>query len=396
MATHDYDIANQSGASFRADLNNALAAIVSQNSSATAPATTFAYQYWVDTSASPALIKQRNAANDGWITLAEVDGQLLAKDGTVSKPGISFSSDANLGLRRNSADTLSIVTGGADRVTVDSSGNLGVGVTAPSTNLHVEGSPNCTAQITCGDGGNSILNLGDTNDVDAGKILYNNFNESLSFWTNNSIRLTIDTDGKCGIGTESPDELLHVAGNIKTTGNIDIASGNIVNGSPAIGTSGFDLQNNGAHLLGRNTADGNSALKVFGGSGEFNVKGNGDCQNTNNTYTVISDVKLKENIVDATSQWDDIKGVRIRNYNLKASTGYSTHRQIGVVAQELEAVCPGLVKDSNDEDADGNVIGTTKTVLSSVLYMKAVKALQEAMDRIETLEAKVTALEAGN
>lgn len=396
MATHDYDIANQSGASFRADLNNALAAIVSQNSSATVPATTFAYQYWVDTSASPALIKQRNAANDGWITLAEVDGQLLAKDGTASKPGISFSSDTNLGLRRNSADTLSIVTGGADRVTVDSSGNLGVGVTAPSTRLHIQDGPNCTAQITCEDGGNSIINLGDTSDVNAGKIQYNNFDESLSFWTNNSIRLTIDTDGKCGIGEESPDELLHVAGNIKTTGNIDIASGNIVNGSPAIGTSGFDFQNDGAHKLARDTAVGNSVLKVMGGSGELRVKGDGDCENTNGSYTQISDVKLKENIVDANSQWDDIKEIRIRNYNLKASTGYSTHRQIGVVAQELEQVCPELVKNSNDEDADGNVIGTTKSVKLSVLHTKAVKALQEAMDRIETLEAKVAALEAGN
>ena len=58
---------------------------------------------------------------------------------------------------------------------------------------------------------------------------------------------------------------------------------------------------------------------------------------------------------------------------------------------------PGLVKDNIDEDGDGNDLGTvTKTVHYSVLYMKAVKALQEAMTRIETLEAKVAALEAGN
>ena len=56
----------------------------------------FAYQYWVDTSANPALIKQRNAANDGWVTLAEVNGQLLAKDGTLAKPSISFSNDTSL------------------------------------------------------------------------------------------------------------------------------------------------------------------------------------------------------------------------------------------------------------------------------------------------------------
>jgi hypothetical protein len=69
MAQHDYNIANQSGQAFRADLNNALAAIVSSNSGASAPSTTYAYQYWVDTGSSPALVKQRNASNNAWVTL---------------------------------------------------------------------------------------------------------------------------------------------------------------------------------------------------------------------------------------------------------------------------------------------------------------------------------------
>jgi hypothetical protein len=68
--------------------------------------------------------------------------------------------------------------------------------------------------------------------------------------------------------------------------------------------------------------------------------------------------------------------------------------QIGVIAQELEAAgMNGLVKtkpiDENDPDGPDR-----KSVAYSVLYMKAVKALQEAMDRIETLETKVAALEA--
>ncbi len=77
MATHDYNLANQDGASFRSDLNNALAAIVSNNSSSTAPATTFAHQIWVDTTAN--VIKQRNAANDAWVELWRIDGGFNAK-----------------------------------------------------------------------------------------------------------------------------------------------------------------------------------------------------------------------------------------------------------------------------------------------------------------------------
>jgi hypothetical protein len=138
-----------------------------------------------------------------------------------------------------------------------------------------------------------------------------------------------------------------------------------------------------------------SATTVGTGTECFLVRFNGDTKNTNNAFGAISDAKLKENIVDASSQWDDIKAVQVRNYNFKESTGYQTHTQLGVVAQEIETVSPGLVAESPDFDNDGNDLGTvTKSVNYSVLYMKAVKALQEAMDRIETLEAKVAALEA--
>lgn len=67
MAQHDYSIANQSGLAFRQDLNNALAAIVSQNSGAAEPSTTYAYQWWADTTTG--LLKLRNAANSAWITI---------------------------------------------------------------------------------------------------------------------------------------------------------------------------------------------------------------------------------------------------------------------------------------------------------------------------------------
>jgi len=399
MSRHDYRIANNTGAAVRADLNNALAAIQSVNSGSGAPGSTVAYQYFIDDSVTPALIKQRNADDNGNILLGEVGGQAYFANGTQSKPSISFRNDTDLGLRRNDANKLSIVTNGADRVTVDAIGNVGIGVTSVEANLHVKDTPNCTLQITSAASGRSTIRLGDPGNTNVGRIQYNNSGNSLSFDTNDITRLTILSNGKCGIGTTTPTELLHVAGNIKTTGNIDIEDGNIINGSPAIGTSGFELRNNSFHALGRDTEDndGLAVLQVFGGSGEAKVKGNGDLQNTNNDYGALSDSKLKENIVDANSQWDDIKEVRVRNYNFKSSTGYGTHTQIGVIAQELEVVSPGLVKESNDEDADGNSLGTTtKTVSYSVLYMKAIKALQEAMDRIETLETKVAALEAGN
>ena len=121
----------------------------------------------------------------------------------------------------------------------------------------------------------------------------------------------------------------------------------------------------------------------------FIVAADGNVTNTNNIYGAISDTKLKENIIDAGSQWADLKTLQVRKYNFKEG---QTHTQIGLIAQEAELVSPGLVSESPDLDTEGNELGTvTKSVNYSVLYMKAVKALQEAMERIETLEARLTA-----
>ena len=114
MATHDYVIANASGAAVRADLNNALAAIVSNNSNTTEPATTYAYMWWVDTTSGQ--LKQRNAANDGWVTVRELDGTLLMEDGSAAAPGLSFASDLDTGFFSAGANALGIATNGVERV----------------------------------------------------------------------------------------------------------------------------------------------------------------------------------------------------------------------------------------------------------------------------------------
>ena len=74
MSTHDYVIANASGSAVRSDINNVLAAIVSNNSSSSEPTTKYAYMLWADTTNN--LIKLRNAANNAWITLFTTAGGL--------------------------------------------------------------------------------------------------------------------------------------------------------------------------------------------------------------------------------------------------------------------------------------------------------------------------------
>ena len=176
---------------------------------------------------------------------------------------------------------------------------------------------------------------------------------------------------------------------------------------------GYSSHLSTASLLNLNTSQDGSGSDYFargsknsttpgGGNDVFWIYEDGDMYNVNGTFSQSSDQRLKENIVDATSQWADFKALKFRKFNFKASTGYDTHTQLGLIAQEVELVSPGLVKDRVDlqktTDENGKVTETdtgevTKGIKQSVLYMKGMKALQEAMARIETLEAKVAALE---
>ena len=92
MAQHDYVIANGTGAAVRSDLNGALGAIATNNSGSTEPTTTYAYQFWSDTTTG--LLKIRNAANSAWVTVGTLASTNL---GLASLAGATFTGDVILG-----------------------------------------------------------------------------------------------------------------------------------------------------------------------------------------------------------------------------------------------------------------------------------------------------------
>jgi len=92
VATHDYSLANQSGSAFRGDLNNALSAIATNNSSSTDPATTFANQWYVDTGDST--LKIRNAANSAYVNVSAVGGIGTANLGLALAASPTFTGTA--------------------------------------------------------------------------------------------------------------------------------------------------------------------------------------------------------------------------------------------------------------------------------------------------------------
>ena len=162
---------------------------------------------------------------------------------------------------------------------------------------------------------------------------------------------------------------------------------------------------------------------IDGTTARFRVMSDGDVVNHDNSYGSISDERIKQDITDANSQWDDIKALKVRNFKMKDDIRQhgadKSSLRIGLIAQEVESISPKLVEETRPEPSDvlsssefgtlyedgdtipeGSEIGDVKEVKEnvkrikySVLYMKAIKALQEAMAKIETLETKVKALE---
>ena len=383
MAQHDYDIANQSGANFRADLNNALDAIVSNNSGSNEPSTKFAYEWWVDTTND--LLKIRNSANNAWITLPlsitadnatsgalTVNGNLTTT-GSVDINGqeLILDADADTSITADTDDQIDFKIAGSDKLSISSAGTLSL----TSGNIEMDD----TQEIRLGTGNDFVFNFSGTDSI-------------------------IDhTPGTGGLYVRADATLFQTSESTPFTMLRYDAGGNVKIFTEASNLHSLDVNNDNANPEGIemrfSAASPDNATGVFFECNDttttrLKINADGDVLNHDNAYGSISDERIKEDIRDANSQWQDIKNIKVRNYKKKDDIeqyGDDAWEQIGVIAQELEA--SGMNKLVNDEvlNEDGSV-KEYKSVKYSVLYMKAVKALQEAQTRIETLEADVKTL----
>ena len=344
-----------------------------------------------------------------------VSGVTTVSAGSTSVPSISPSGDSNTGVFFPSADTISFSEGGSEAARIDSSGRLLVGTSTGqgSSLLQVEGtsaSGTVGADVSLRRGslpsvagaGLGFIYFGD-NSGNLGAVIGASADGS---WTSGSNHRSFLSFSTTADGASSSTERMRItsSGYLKVSDNgaYSVASLPRHEINQSQDDVGFQVYSSNAafassvlFLLGsRNTTNGawNFLQCRHNGVDRLLILDSGNVQNANNSYTATSDIKLKENVVDANSQWNDLKALRVRNYNFKEG---QTHTQIGLIAQEVEPVSPGLVSEIADRDESGNDLGTvTKSVNYSVLYMKAVKALQEAMERIEQLETEMAGVKA--
>jgi len=272
VATHDYVIANGTGAAVRSDLNGALAAIVSNNSNASEPATMYAYQWWADTTTG--LLKIRNAANSAWVTIGTLasanlgllplaggtmTGVLAVTAGTAALPGIAVSGDTNTGIYSPGADQVAISTGGTGRLFVQSDGDVCIGQSTGDSQLVVKGSTaaRTVSQFIANDTSTTTLAVWERSDgAVSSRLIYDggglikfgtSTSHALLFDTNNQTRMTILSGGNVGIGTTSPSQSLHVVSSVQQATFEGATQGNIV--IQKVGTAGIGLYSNAAGTL---------------------------------------------------------------------------------------------------------------------------------------------------
>jgi hypothetical protein len=377
---------------------------------------------------------------------SKTDGGSVSLFGRASDNGSTIAFRANGVTTQKAAilggdEGLRLVTGTTVRATIDASGNVGIGVTSVSSSI--SGSARVLGICDSGTtnlgslrlGSGSTFASGNRMEVFAGAStvgLYGETNVPMTFTTNATERARItaggyfkaSNDGTYLGSTSAYHELRQAADSfgVILTAPIAAYTSTLIYGDVSGTASG----------TGFNMMD----LRASGTT-QFNVRGDGNATNTNGSYGTISDAKLKQDITDAGSSWDDLKAVRFRKYRFISDVeakGEDAPVLLGVVAQELEQTSPGLVDESPDYenveveveveksrpvldedgepmlDEDGEPLTetytetetrterkptgtTTKSVKSSILLMKAAVALQEAMARIESLEARLDALE---
>jgi hypothetical protein len=334
-------------------------------------------------------------------------------DGDASTPAVR-GTDANTGIFFPAADTIAFSEGGAEAMRIDSSGNLNIGTNSSFGGkisiLKTPGTAFSDSSIAVTDGSNVTLYMGNTSTT-ASSIWTSDL---LSFGTGADAfteRARITSDGKFLLGNTDGTALI-------TAGSNKLITGNEASGFTA-GTSGYWFAGNtsggsctmgadfissaGTAILAGDSATTNGIYfrTYTGGAYEyrFRIAVSGSATNSTGSYGTISDARTKTVVGDASLQWNDIKQLNFVKYKLNKNIefeqseenkgGYVAPKMLGLVAQEVEQICPGLIEESADPE-----FGQVKVIKTSILYMKAVKALQEAMERIETLEASNTALEA--
>jgi hypothetical protein len=410
--------------------------------------------------------------------------------GSAAAPSISFTGDTNTGIYSPGADQVAISTGGSGRLTIDSSGNinidsgtvyvdavnnrLGIGTSSVNANLHIAKNTNGTCTTLrisgndgAGDGGAGLLFA--DNEVVKWSIFTRRYSSNNRLYIStaendtNSSKVTITEGGLLGIGTTSPENLLTVSTNTDGTSSLlklHADADGVNNGLAGIKFSG-NAGNHAAYIYGGHSTAGNTFLSFYtdvypgshnpqekmrldangrllvgttSGSYQLQLSSDSAGKPSTNTWTIVSDERIKEEIelADLDLCYEAVKNIPLKRFKWKDKvyTEEQVHdrRKLGWIAQDVETVFPKAVHQHKfkynqvfkevvipavpaELDADGSVITKEqperiekgeliseeviedcRDLNSDQLYAAMYGAVQKLIAKVETLEAEITAL----
>ena len=321
-------------------------------------------------------------------------------------------------------------------MTLDASGNLGVGTTSPAYPISIERASQSTLEIkSTSTTGESRIYFSDTT-AGIGAIEYQHNGDYMRFYTNNAERARITSDGKVGIGLSSSlgtglsvngtirsqndasnisylgftaytgtgaSGLMYsyIGGDGRNTGYLTFntvdaeraridASGNLLVGKTSSNVSvvGCEFRADGAAYATRSgSTNATETLGVYstGASAyRFYVGMAGTVYATSTTITAISDQRLKENIRDLDDGLDVVMALKPRKFDWKQGKGQDIKNARGFIAQEFETVLPDMVETWRDPAPEGE---EPYKAINANLIPTLVKALQELNAKFEAYVA---------
>ena len=209
------------------------------------------------------------------------NNSIAVADGDASAPGFRFKDDLNNGMFRAGTDIIGLSTAGAERVRIDASGQVGIGIT-PTVQFQVEESSTGDA-VKIARGGNYILIGGSGSGVQyvkgyEGSVAFGNvYAGNTTFLTSNSERMRINAAGNVGLGTTSPEGKLTLG--VNTTSSDGLYINNAASGGGeldlvSLGTS-YAAHGAGAGEVWLYSPDNINIGGATGGTNSVKILGNG-------------------------------------------------------------------------------------------------------------------------
>jgi hypothetical protein len=299
--------------------------------------------------------------------------------------------------------TVEIKAGGSVRATITSTGNVGIGTTSPDNKVNIQesalsgrdasnGNTSLTLEHATDTGiqffsaTQTQLRFGDAASTGAGSIIYEHGTDKLrlntgaitSFETGGSERMRIGSNGHMLVNTTTDYGQFVVETNVaggNPAGLYIYSTDTVVDAGNVLGIFSYESDatvGDGTYFLQFKDADGVIG-SITSASSSSAV-----------AFNTSSDERLKENIIDASPQLDIIKQVQVREFDWKKNGNH----QVGMIAQELNNIIPEVVTVGGESESE-NPWAVDYGKLTPYL----IKAIQEQQTLIESLTARITALE---